>query len=166
MKTFVYVLLVAACFVACARGFPSVGYSDDSSEEDDFDTPANFNFGMPNFFADSMNRLRQNLLSYFWNMHDITNMKIPEGANTTSTTKVINGHVVTINETTYTTGDDVSGTAFRIRIIDVKPQNETVETSGAGEATTVKAEPAAAESRETVEEFNNEISKSPDTLTA
>lgn len=72
--------------------------------------------------------------------------------------------MVTINETTYTTGDNLSGTAFRIRIIDVKPQNETVETSGPGEAATVK--PETPESRETVEEFNNEISKNPDTLTA
>jgi len=27
-------------------------------------------------------------MNYFWNMPNITDMKIPEGANTTSTTKV------------------------------------------------------------------------------
>ena len=49
-----------------------------------------------------------------------------DGANTTSTTKIVDGHIVTINETTYTDGDDVFGTQIRIRIIDVKPQNETI----------------------------------------
>lgn len=38
--------------------------------------------------TEAMNRIRHNLMSYFWNMPDITNMNIPEGANTTSTTKV------------------------------------------------------------------------------
>lgn len=77
--------------------------------------------------------------------------------------QIINGHVVTINETTYTSGDDTSGSAFHIRIIDVKPQNDTIPAIGGdAEATTKPAE----ESRETVEEFNNEISKNVDTLTA
>lgn len=73
--------------------------------------------------------------------------------------------MVTINETTYSTGDALSGTAFRIRIIDVKPQNDT-ETFDGGNLgpTTVKVEPS--ESRETVEDFNNEISKNTETLTA
>ncbi|XP_024876109.1 icarapin-like [Temnothorax curvispinosus] len=166
MKTFVYVLLVAACFVACARGFPSIGYDSSDEDRDDFDTVA-FDFAMPNLFSDTLQRLRQNLLNYFWNMPDITDVKIPEGANTTSTTKIINGHVVTVNETTYMTGDALSGTAFRIRIIDVKPQNDTELTRDGGNAgpeSTVKPEPS--ESRETVEDLNNEISKNVETLTA
>jgi len=160
MKTFVHVLLVAACLVAYARGYPSIGY--DSSDEDEFDSVG---FGMQNYFSETINRLRQNLLNYFWNMPDITKIQIPEGANTTSTTKIINGHVVTVNETTYTAGDDLSGTAIRIRVIDVKPLNNT-ETVDVGnvEPTTVKSEPS--ESRETVEDFNNEISKNTETLTA
>lgn len=77
--------------------------------------------------------------------------------------QIIDGHVVTINETTYTSGDESSGTAFRIRIIDVKPQNDT----GLISDVTTKAQPDSGESVETVEEFNNEISKSGgDTLTA
>lgn len=40
------------------------------------------------FFPDTFNRLRQNLLNYFWNMPDMMNINIPEGANTTFTTKV------------------------------------------------------------------------------
>ena len=66
--------------------------------------------------------------------------KIPDGANTTSTTKIVDGHVVTINETTYTDGDDVFGTQIRIRIIDVKPQNETIlltESEADAEVTTL-----------------------------
>ncbi|XP_018311455.1 icarapin-like [Mycetomoellerius zeteki] len=160
MKTFVQVLLVAACFVACARSFPSrSGY--DSSDEDDFDTMS-FDFAMPNFY-DTIIKLRETLSNYFLNMPDM-NFKIPEGANTTSTVKIINGHVVTINETTYTSGDDISGTMFRIRTVDVKPQNGT-ELIGGGntEQPSVRPEP---ESRETVEEFNNEISKNTETLTA
>jgi len=81
--------------------------------------------------------------------------------------QIIDGHVVTINETTYSSGDDNSNTAFRIRIIDVKPQNETVIGGGGvgnAERTTMRAE--APESIETVEDFNNEIPKNTDTLTA
>lgn len=66
--------------------------------------------------------------------------KIPDGANTTSTTKIVDGHVVTINETTYTDGDDVFATQIRIRIIDVKPQNETIlltESEADAEVTTL-----------------------------
>jgi len=40
------------------------------------------------FLPETMNRLRNNLLNYFWNLPDITEIKIPEGANTTSTVKV------------------------------------------------------------------------------
>ncbi|EFN61722.1 hypothetical protein EAG_05859, partial [Camponotus floridanus] len=72
--------------------------------------------------------------------------------------QIIDGHVVTINETTYTQGDENGGAAIRIRIIDVKPDNNTLLISnGNAEPTTVKAE--AEGSRETVEDMNNEISK-------
>jgi hypothetical protein len=163
MKTFVHVALAAACLIACAHALP--GARRDSFE-DDFEG-GNFDLVMPDFFSETINRLRQNLLNYFWNMPDITDIPIPEGANTTSTTKIINGHVVTINETTYTSGDENGGTAFRIRIIDVKPENDTLPVIGGGNAepTTVKAE--AAGSAETVEDFNNEIpNKTVDVLTA
>ncbi|XP_032691089.1 icarapin-like [Odontomachus brunneus] len=133
-------------------------FEDSSDLEDSF-------FVMPNFF--DMDRIRQNLLNYFWNIPNPLNIKVPEGANTTSTTKIIDGHVVTINETTYTSGDDTSGTAFRIRIIDVKPQDDTVPPIGS-DANTMS--PRATEnpgSAETVEDFNNEIPKNGgDTLNA
>ncbi|XP_011645734.2 icarapin-like, partial [Pogonomyrmex barbatus] len=119
------------------------------------------------FLFSAFNKLRQHLLNYFWDMPDMSN--IPEGANTTSTVKIINGHVVTINETTYSSGDDMSGTAFRIRIIDVKPLNDTDAIAGGNagpNAGPTTVNPETPESRETVEDFNNEISKSTDTLTA
>lgn len=74
--------------------------------------------------------------------------------------------MVTINETTYTSGDDASGTAFRIRIIDVKPQNDTVPAIGSDADAPPKPTAAAPESAETVEDFNNEISKNVETLNA
>ncbi|XP_029669216.1 icarapin-like [Formica exsecta] len=140
------------------------GARRDSFEDDLEDI--NFDLAMPSFFAETFNRLRQNLMNYFWNMPDIAKIPIPEGANTTSTTKIINGHVVTINETTYTSSDENGGTAFRIRIIDVKPENDTLPTFGGdnAEPTTVRAE--APESRETMEDMNNEIPKNTDVLTA
>ncbi|KOX80079.1 Icarapin-like [Melipona quadrifasciata] len=104
--------------------------------------------------------------------------KIPEGANTTSTTKVINGHVLTINETTYTDGNDEYSTLIRVRVIDVRPQNDTLlltESEADAEVTTLPTitvtskEDRTTPSRsvETVEEFDNEIPKNQvDTLTA
>ncbi|XP_076231593.1 icarapin-like [Calliopsis andreniformis] len=115
--------------------------------------------------------------------------KIPEGANTTSTTKIINGHVVTINETTYMDGDDEYGTLIRVRVIDVKPQNETIlmtESEADAEVTTLPPQfttttaaststaststsddGSTARSVETIEDFDNEIPKNQvDTLTA
>lgn len=166
MKAFVHVLLVAACLVACARALP--GGRRDSFEDDDFEDMS-LNFAMQNFLADTLNRIRSNLFNYFWNMPDLTNIKIPEGANTTSTVKIIDGHVVTINETTYEADDENGGTAFRIRIIDVKPQNETLPPIGsdAGPTTPRAVAPVNTESAETVEDFNNEISKNGgDTLNA
>lgn len=101
--------------------------------------------------------------------------KIPEGANTTSTTKIIDGHVVTINETTYMDGDDEHGILTRVRIISVKPQNDTILlTESAADAevttlpTTIEGESTTvSRSIETVEEFDNEIPKNQvETLTA
>ena len=76
--------------------------------------------------------------------------------------------MVTINETTYTSGDENGGTAFRIRIIDVKPENDTLPAIGDGnsnaEPTTAKTlEPSG--SAETVENFK-EIPNNTDMLTA
>ncbi|XP_029163222.1 icarapin-like [Nylanderia fulva] len=158
MKT--YVTIVVACLIACAHTLPSARRDDDSLE--DFDS---FEFSFPdaNFFADALKRMRESFMDYFWHIPILTD--VPEGANTTSTTKIINGHVVTINETTYTSGDENGGTAFRIRIIDVKPENDTLQIGGENtEPTTVKVE--ATGSAETVEDFANEIPNKTDVLTA
>ncbi|XP_011166768.1 icarapin-like [Solenopsis invicta] len=172
MKT-LHVLLVAACLIACTRGYPSRNIAGYDSDED-FET--NYDFSFPSFpnFADYWNLMQQRvreIAKMFSNPLNPTDFKIPEGANRTSTTKIINGHVVTINETTYTSGDDENGTAFRIRIIDIKPQNSTDTTLppttvvGGNPQPTVKPEPEA-ESRETLEDFNNEIPKNTPTLNA
>ncbi|XP_014479517.1 PREDICTED: icarapin-like [Dinoponera quadriceps] len=160
MKAFV--LLVATCLVACAYAVPS-GRRD--SSEDNFDDY--IDDGWP-YFRETLNALREQMLQWFWNVPDFTNMPIPEGANTTSTVKVVDGHMVTINETTYSSGDKNGGTAFRIRIIDVKPLNDTLPPVGSDANTTPgTTSPQNPESAETVEDFNNEISKNGgDTLNA
>ncbi|XP_050303582.1 uncharacterized protein LOC126741246 [Anthonomus grandis grandis] len=68
--------------------------------------------------------------------------------NTTSITKVIDGRTVVINETEYKNEDDFGGTFFKVRVIDVKPENE--------ETTTVEAR----EKEPTADSWENEISKS------
>lgn len=57
--------------------------------------------------------------------------------NTTSTTKVINGHKVTINETTYANEGDTAGTFFKIRVVDVHPTSEE-DTNSSEEKATLK----------------------------
>ncbi|KAG8222054.1 hypothetical protein J437_LFUL000498 [Ladona fulva] len=53
--------------------------------------------------------------------------------NTTSTTKVINGHVVTVNETTYKQGSDGSSAVFHIRVVDIKPNEPGTNIEGNSE---------------------------------
>lgn len=40
---------------------------------------------------------------------------------------MIDGHVVTVNETTFSSGDDNMGAVFRIKVVEVHP-SETPET--------------------------------------
>uniref|UniRef100_A0A1Y1JZD0 Icarapin-like n=1 Tax=Photinus pyralis TaxID=7054 RepID=A0A1Y1JZD0_PHOPY len=44
--------------------------------------------------------------------------------NTTSVTKIINGHKVTINETEYKKDNDNGGSFFKVRVVDVHPDTE------------------------------------------
>lgn len=85
--------------------------------------------------------------------------------------------MLTINETTYTDGNDEYSTLIRVRVIDVRPQNDTLlltESEADAEVTTLPTAVTSKEDRttpsrsvETVEEFDNEIPKSQvDTLTA
>lgn len=93
--------------------------------------------------------------------------KTPEGANTTSTTKIIDGHVVTVNETSYSDINDNEGMYIRVRVIDVKPQEETTTSDTQGLTTTPVPITDEAENKEvtttptrsveTVEEFDNNI---------
>ncbi|XP_014604275.1 PREDICTED: icarapin-like [Polistes canadensis] len=104
--------------------------------------------------------------------------KIPLGGNTTSTTKIINGHVLTINETIYKDNNDTDGIIFRVRVIDVKPQDDTTinENEDGAVNPTVTTTPdendnsqevtTPQRSVETVEEFDNEISNRREVLNA
>ena len=85
--------------------------------------------------------------------------------------------MLTINETTYTDGNDEYSTLIRVRVIDVRPQNDTLlltESEADAEVTTLPTTVTSKEDRttpsrsvETVEEFDNEIPKNQvDTLTA
>ncbi|CAL7944537.1 unnamed protein product [Xylocopa violacea] len=136
----------------------------------------------------NMKKLRDQLVGIFSRIPEegtVNWSKIPEGANTTSTTKIIDGHVVTINETRYTDSNDEFGSAFILRVIDVRPLNDTIlqtESEAGSEVTTLPSnvttrrgsDPANNEGRttpsrsvETVEDFENEIPKNQvDTLTA
>jgi len=78
--------------------------------------------------------------------------------NTTSITKVIDGHTVVINETEYKKEDDFGGTFFKVRIIDVKPDSSELTTETEAEAV---PETARSKDREDVaNSIENEISKS------
>lgn len=168
-------------------------FPDMSSEDSDsLDNPtwtwnnlfrSNFLDGWYSSIQAQMKRLRDQMAGILSRIpeQDVPWSKIPEGANTTSTTKIIDGHVVTINETTYMDGDDESGIMIRVRVIDVTPQNETIlmtESDTDAEVTTLptggivttsktvisKEESTTAPPRsvETMEDFNNEV----DTLNA
>ncbi|XP_060532438.1 icarapin-like [Cylas formicarius] len=77
-------------------------------------------------------------------------------ANKTSVTKVIDGHKVVINETAYENQDDLGGTFFKVRIIDVKPDSSEQTTEK--EAETIPDNNKDRESSEN--SFENEIPKS------
>lgn len=86
--------------------------------------------------------------------------------------------MVTINETTYTDGSDDYSTLIRVRVIDVRPQNETILTTVSSEADsdvttlptfigTNDTSTPSSRSIESVEDFDNEIPKNQgDVLTA
>lgn len=82
--------------------------------------------------------------------------------NTTSTTKVIDGHVVTVNETSYK--DDDSDLVLHVKVIDVKPTEGADETpdvsSETSESSPDSNEEAPAPSAPSSEEtLGNEIPK-------
>ncbi|XP_043684309.1 icarapin-like [Vespula pensylvanica] len=162
---------------------PGLSDSSDSDESWSLFRPSSVNFDyLRQSLRELMKRLRDHMAdmasNFPLNSEFVTRWnKIPEGANTTSTTKIINGHVVTINETVYSNGNDTEGTIIRVRVIDVKPQNETTipqenengtviptstitPTENDNEATTPQR------SVETVEEFDNEIPNQGDVLKA
>lgn len=190
MKSFAGVLLVAACFVACAHSFP--GPVQDDSDEDAFFLvypSRHYDKSVPSdlFEDDPLDSLTWRWAKWYEKMSDIiksmtTWSTAPKGTNTTSTTNIIHGHVVTINETTYADGGDDFGVQIRVRVVDIKPENETIPetergpntegttgpTNVATQATPRQEEPTTpARSVETLEDFDNDIPKNQvETLTA
>ncbi|KAF7993860.1 hypothetical protein HCN44_011129 [Aphidius gifuensis] len=114
---------------------PSFSFSDltddgDSDEDSLGYHPFRFNFDSSSFFKrmqDTMKNLEAQLANSFSHIPKPGSLlpwgNVPDGANSTSTKKVIDGHVVTINETTYKSDDD--STYVRFRIVDVQPDNTT-----------------------------------------
>ncbi|XP_076629869.1 icarapin-like [Colletes latitarsis] len=115
---------------------------------------------------DAMNRLKEQMMNILSGIvdKDASSDAIPGVANSSSITKVINGHVVTINETVYADKEDEYGTWIRVRVISVDPQNETVSTT---ERRVESEGDQTPRSVETVEDLENNIPKNEvDTLTA
>lgn len=227
MRLLVSVLLVSACYLACARAYPAMDSTDESDEKSNVDTvlvlPGGgrdmfgrpripnvpdvtdfdgddsdesswsiFRERYPSMYFDYVRQYLQELMNRFRDQMRVMASrfpsdfgfvgpwKIPEGANRTSTTKIIDGHVVTINETVYSDSNDTDGMFIRVRVFDIKPQNETTLTSGTDVETestiptTVATETDDKEevttpmrSVETVEDLNNEIpGNQRDVLTA
>lgn len=127
---------------------------------------------MEESWQDFMAGIRQRMRDLMMNMSGMINFSVPEGANTTSTVKIIDGHVVTINETVYDNDSGWDHSFVRVRVVDVKPLDNatTVPDNAAGvDTTTPFATPDGQESTtlgersiETVEDLNNEIPKNDD----
>ncbi|XP_012350049.1 icarapin-like isoform X2 [Apis florea] len=168
--------------MAATFDFPSLSFEDsDESSNWNWNTLLRPNFldGWYQTLQTHMKKVREQMagiLSRIPEQGVVNWNKIPEGANTTSTTKIIDGHVVTINETTYTDGSDDYSTLIRVRVIDVRPQNETILTTVSSEADsdvttlptgTNDTSTQSSRSVESVEDFDNEIPKNQgDILTA
>ncbi|XP_043278634.1 icarapin-like [Venturia canescens] len=148
--------------------FPS--FDDDSkasSPEDPFD--ADFPWRESSFggFFDGlqglMNRIQKQMADVLSSLPRPGSFgpggRIPEGGNTTSTTKIINGHVVTINETTYQSGNNDSNIVLRVNIVDVKPVNST----GDGNGEEVEVDLGGGEEIETITTRTNDSSNNNDT---
>lgn len=189
MKSFGGVLLVAACFVACAHSFP--GAVMDDSDDGYFLVQPGGESGsfqsFDSFDSDPLDSLAWTLPSWYTRVSNLFKSLMtwptnPKSANTTSTTNIIGGHVVTVNDTTFTDGNDEYGIRIRVRVIDIKPENgslpqtekdsdaevTTLPTVAATESTSSQEERTTpARSVETLEDFENDIPKNQvDTLTA
>ncbi|CAD6211851.1 GSCOCG00003864001-RA-CDS [Cotesia congregata] len=157
-------------------------------------TPIKFNFRpiqtddsfIPFFsgFQDMVKQMREEMNKMFAGFPSLDDLKplggIPKDAiNKTSSkseTKVINGHKVTINETTFSDGTNNSNTFVRFKVIHVRPENETSVETGSDTSpesvevveTEVDEEPNPTSKDETtnrsveaVEDWKNDIPDSP-----
>ncbi|XP_023013082.1 virus-induced RNA 1 [Leptinotarsa decemlineata] len=123
---------------AIFRRFPGIRAGNSSDEA--FDFPS-FEEGLP-------------VLPNFPSLNPIDLGK----GNTTSITKVIDGHKVIINETEYKKEDEFGGSFFKVRIIDVQPDEEGLTTDKNAEGIPTGSD--APQDTESVESsIENEIPK-------
>lgn len=87
------------------------------------------------------------------------NIDLSKG-NTSSVTKVIDGHTVVINETEYKNEDDFGGTFFKVRIIDVKPDSSELTTEKEAEAVPENVTQNNKDREEIENSYENEIPRS------
>lgn len=74
---------------------------------------------------------------------------------------------MTVNDTTYSDGDENSGSVFRFRVVEIKPQNDTLEIGGNADTEPITSSPSNAgkkaesttpdRSVETVEDLNDNV---------
>ncbi|XP_067009670.1 icarapin-like [Anabrus simplex] len=134
MKTYFGILFLIVAAFAVVESFPRVGEEEvvivplerdaDSTEESSEESGEDygyFHIGVPSFFTgfdafmkSLATRVRQLISSgpsEDWG----------KVSNATSTRKVIDGHVITVNDTTYTRDSNDSNSVFFVRVIDIKP---------------------------------------------
>ncbi|GLV37367.1 hypothetical protein CBL_10666 [Carabus blaptoides fortunei] len=148
MKLFCGLLLVTAIFALPADPRPAEDATTFESEEIDTGVervPTRPYYG---FFEDMFERMRRQMLEL---MGAVPRIGSPNGGNTTSVTKIIDGHKVTINETVYSSGDGENvASVVKVRVVDVRPNTDE---DGAGSINT-----DSTGSVETIEQSNeNEI---------
>lgn len=75
-------------------------------------------------FSDVFEKMRQHmawLLSQQIPSRSGIPLDIADKGNTTSITKVIDGHKYVVNETVYASGNDTVGSVFKVRVVDIRP---------------------------------------------
>jgi hypothetical protein len=123
------------------------GDADDSDEDGDNNSDANsevvgFNVALfptsslfgPNMFQKLQESLRviRDQLNNMWTMSNNTSnfMDIPDDyRNSTSKTQIINGTVVTVNETITKKNEDGVQSVYHVRVISLRPENDTDSSS-------------------------------------
>lgn len=132
---------------------PPYFYQDDSSDDEDESfgpflgavrpfgygqsfSPYGSPYGPAGYGGDFFTRLRHQMemfrryMSGIWNVNSHFDPQLPPNYdNSTYTTKVVNGSVISVNETIkkHTTND--SSFVFSFKVVKIRPENETISTN-------------------------------------